>query len=67
MLAPAETQAPEPEPAAIADAPSLVLPIEHRWLPDAADTEFGNEEAERFAARCRRLRARRKVARHSSR
>jgi len=40
MPASAETQAPEPESAAIADAPSLVPPIEHEWLPDAADTEF---------------------------
>ena len=63
--APAETQA--PEPAMIADAPSLVPPIEHESLPEAANAELDSKEVESFAARRQRLQARRKHTRRSSR
>jgi len=52
------------QPIAIVDAPSLVPPAEPPPLPDAgSDTD----EAENFAARRKRLQARRKQARQSSR
>lgn len=63
--APTETQA--PEPAMIADAPSLVPPIGHEPLPEAANAEFDSEAVESFAARRQRLQARRKHTRRSSR
>ena len=63
--APAET--PATEPAMIADAPSLVPPIEHEPLPDAANSEIESEDGESFAARRQRLQGRRKQSRRSSR
>jgi predicted Zn finger-like uncharacterized protein len=63
--APAEPAA--EEPVAIADAPSLVPPIEHAPLPDAADAELDSEDGESFAARRQQLQARRTEKRRSSR
>ena len=63
--APAET--PAAEPAMIADAPSLVPPIEHEPLPDAANAEPDSEDAESFDARRQRLQGRRKQSLRSSR
>ena len=63
----AEALAPEPEPAMIADAPSLVPPIEHEPLPDAANAEPDSEDAESFDARRQRLQGRRKQLLRSSR
>ena len=63
--APAET--PATEPAMIADAPSLVPPIEHEPLPDAANAEPDSEDAESFGARRQRLQGRRKQSLRSSR
>ena len=57
----------QPEPLAITDAPSLVPPIEHAPLPDAANAELDSEDIESFAARRQRLKARRQQARRSSR
>jgi predicted Zn finger-like uncharacterized protein len=56
-----------PEPVAIADAPSLVPPIEHARLPDASDAELDSEDIESFAARRARLKSRRQQKRRSSR
>jgi len=64
---PAEIQAPAPEPVTIADAPSLVPPIEHEPLPEAADGGIDSEEAESLDARRQRLQVRRKQPRRSSR
>ena len=61
----AESFGAQAEPAQIADGPSLVPPIEHEPLPDAEAAP--DEEAESFAARRDRLRARRKKSRLSSR
>jgi predicted Zn finger-like uncharacterized protein len=63
--APAET--PAAEPAMIADAPSLVPPIEHEPLPDAANAEPDSEDAESFDVRRQRLQGRRKQSLRSSR
>jgi len=63
--APAET--PAAEPAMIADAPSLVPPIEHEPLPDAANAEPDSEDAESFDARSQRLQGRRQRPLRSSR
>jgi predicted Zn finger-like uncharacterized protein len=63
--APAET--PATEPAMIADAPSLVPPIEHEPLPDAANAEPDSEDAESFDVRRQRLQGRRKQSLRSSR
>src|ERR1035441_7564301 len=63
----AEALAPEPEPAMIADAPSLVPPIEHEPLPDAANAEPDSEDAESLDARRQRLQGRRKQSLRSSR
>jgi predicted Zn finger-like uncharacterized protein len=63
--APAET--PATEPAMIADAPSLVPPIEHEPLSDAANAEPDSEDAESFDARRQRLQGRRKQSLRSSR
>ncbi len=60
----AEAQAPESEPATIADAPPLVPPIEHEPLPDAAAAE---PDAESVDARRKRLRSCRKKSARSSR
>jgi len=65
--APAEVQASEPEPVTITDAPSLVPPIEHAPLPEAADAAFEFEEAESFDARRLQMQARRRKSRRSSR
>ncbi len=57
-----------PAPAeAIVDAPSLVPPAEHEPLPDAINDEADSEDVESYAARRRRLQARRKEKRRSSR
>jgi predicted Zn finger-like uncharacterized protein len=68
---PAETQAVEPEPALIADAPPLVPPIENDSPPpataEAVQAEGNSEDVESFDARRRRLQARRKQSRRSSR
>jgi len=59
---------PSPAPAeAIVDAPSLVPPAEHEPLPDAINDEADSEDVESYAARRRRLQARRKEKRRSSR
>jgi predicted Zn finger-like uncharacterized protein len=63
--APAET--PATEPAMIADAPSLVPPIEHEPLPDAVNAEPDSEDAESFDVRRQRLQGRRKQSLRSSR
>jgi predicted Zn finger-like uncharacterized protein len=57
----------EAEPLAISDAPSLVPPIEHAPLPDAAGAEVDADDVESYAARRERMRARRKQTRKSSR
>jgi predicted Zn finger-like uncharacterized protein len=64
--APAPETAAAPEPVAIADAPSLVPPIEHTLLPEPATAEF-NDDVETYAARRERMKARRKQSRRSSR
>ena len=62
---PAPVEAPHPEPVAIADAPSVVPPIEP--LPDPNSTGKSEpDEAENFVARRKRLQARRVKARRSS-
>jgi predicted Zn finger-like uncharacterized protein len=55
------------EPVAISDAPSLVPPIEHEALRETASAETDLDEAETFAARRQRLKARRQKARRASR
>jgi predicted Zn finger-like uncharacterized protein len=57
---------PEPSPVAISDAPSLVPPIEHVAYrePSPVDQE---EELETFTARRKRMQAKRKETRRSSR
>lgn len=64
---PAEAPASEPEPVTIADAPSLIPPIEHAPLPEAADTAFESEETESFDTRRLQMQVRRKKSRRSSR
>jgi hypothetical protein len=64
--APIEAWASEPEPVTIADAPSLVPPIEHE-PPQAADAELDRDVTESFDARRQLLQARRKKSRRSSR
>ena len=64
---PAPAEPPATEPAMIADAPSLVPPIEHEPLPDAANAEPDSEDAESFDARRQRLQGRRKQSLRSSR
>lgn len=56
-----------PEPLAIADAPSLVPPIDHAPLPHATDAELDSEDIDNFAARRQRLKIRRQQNRRSSR
>ena len=56
-----------PQPVAIVDAPSLVPPIEHAPLPSAAHAETETDDIETFVARRARLKARRRIARRSSR
>lgn len=62
---PASDEAQLPEPVAIADAPSLVPPIEPPTSADGA-TKSGSDEVENFTARRKRLQARRNKARRSS-
>lgn len=62
-----EAQAPEPEPATIADAPPLVPPIEPEAANAEPESEEAESEAESFDARRKRLQARRKQSRRSSR
>ena len=64
-LQPAETPTSESEPVTIADAPPLVPPLEHE--PDAADRDTEAEAAASFDARRKRMQARRKQSRRSSR
>jgi predicted Zn finger-like uncharacterized protein len=64
---PAPAPAAAPEPFAISDAPSLVPPIEHEPLPDAASAEIDSDDIESYAARRERMKARRKQSRRSSR
>ena len=68
---PVDAQAPEAEPALIADAPPLVPPIDHESPPpataEAAQAERDSEDIESFDARRRRMQARRKQSRRSSR
>jgi predicted Zn finger-like uncharacterized protein len=59
---------PSPAPAeVIVDAPSLVPPAEHEPLPGAVNDQADSEDVESYAARRRRLQARRKEKRRSSR
>jgi predicted Zn finger-like uncharacterized protein len=62
---PAPEEAPLPEPVAIADAPSLVPPIEPPASIDAV-ARSGSDEVDNFTARRKRLQARRNKARRSS-
>jgi predicted Zn finger-like uncharacterized protein len=64
---PAPAEPPATEPVMIADAPSLVPPIEHEPLPDAANAEPDSEDGESFDARRQRLQGRRKQSIRSSR
>ena len=63
----AEMPRPAPAPETVVDAPSLVPPSEHEHLPDAFIDETDNEDIESYAARRKRLAARRKEKRRSSR
>jgi predicted Zn finger-like uncharacterized protein len=63
--APAPAEVPAPEPVAIADAPSLVPPIAPSAPSDAAAP--ASDEIDNFVVRRKRLQARRKQARRSSR
>ena len=65
--APVEAQAPETEPATIADAPPLVSPIEPEAADAEPDSEGAESEAASFDARRKLLQARRKQSRRSSR
>ena len=56
-----------PEPVEIADAPSLVPPIEQAPFPTGTSADFDAEDVESFAARRERLKTRRQHARRSSR
>lgn len=63
---PATVQASE-TPVEIADAPSLIPPIDQSPLPQQGATTLDDEDIESFAARRERLKAKRKQARRSSR
>jgi predicted Zn finger-like uncharacterized protein len=63
--APAPAEVAAPEPVAIADAPSLVPPIAPPAPPDTAAAD--SDEIDNFVVRRKRLQARRKQARRSSR
>jgi predicted Zn finger-like uncharacterized protein len=54
------------QPVAIDEAPSLVPPIEHSPLPNAATAEVDAEDRESFVARRQRLKSRRDKSRKSS-
>ena len=62
---PAPAEVPAPEPVAIADAPSLVPPIAPPAPADVAAPD--SDEIDNFVVRRKRLQARRKQARRSSR
>jgi predicted Zn finger-like uncharacterized protein len=55
------------EPVAIADAPSLVPPLEQAPLPEPGQAEIDADDIESYAARRERMKARRKQSRRSSR
>jgi predicted Zn finger-like uncharacterized protein len=57
----------EPAPMAIADAPSLVPPLEHSALPHPASAELDAQDMESFVARRQRLKAKRQTKKRSSR
>jgi len=73
QAAPAEAELPPPEADAhdedveLADAPSLVPPIEQDALADDRNAALDSEDVESYAARRQRMRARRKQSRRSSR
>jgi predicted Zn finger-like uncharacterized protein len=67
VAAPVPEPAAAPEPLAIADAPSLVPPIEHAPLPEPGTAEIDADDVESYAARRERMKARRKQSRRSSR
>jgi len=56
-----------PEPVAIADAPSLVPPLEQVPLPEPGQAEIDADDIESYAARRERMKAKRKQTRRSSR
>ena len=62
---PAPMEAPLPEPVTIADAPSVVPPIDPPAAPHA-NANSDSDEADNFVARRKRLQARRVKARRSS-
>ncbi len=62
---PAEAQTSEPEPVTVTDAPPLVPPLEHESETTKTDAEA--EAAASFDARRKRMQARRKKSRRSSR
>jgi predicted Zn finger-like uncharacterized protein len=62
-----DVDAPAPEPFTIADAPSLVPPIDHAPMPEGGNAELDSDDIESFAARRERMQARRKKSRRSSR
>lgn len=64
-LAPREDEAHEAVP--MADAPSLVPPIEHAPLLDGSHADGESEDIESFAVRRERLKARRQKSKRSSR
>jgi predicted Zn finger-like uncharacterized protein len=68
-VSPSNSPAPfeEPAPLAIADAPSLVPPLEHSALPPPASAELDAEDVESFVARRQRLKAKRQTKKRSSR
>lgn len=55
------------ETPAIADAPSLIPPLEHAPLPGATEAELNSDDVDSFAARRQRLKAKRQKSRRSSR
>ena len=65
VAAPAPEDAPHPEPVTIADAPSVVPPIEPPAGP-LSTSRSESDEADNFVARRKRLQARRVKARRSS-
>ena len=69
LAAEARHDAPEPaEPPSIGDAPPLVPPIDHAEFAESARAaEHETEDIETFAARRKRLQAKRKKSRRSSR
>ena len=68
-VSPSNSPAPfeDPAPITIADAPSLVPPLEHSALPPPAGAELDAEDVESFVARRQRLKAKRQTKKRSSR